>query len=157
MAAGKTYEPIQSINASGSSTVTFSSIPGTYTDLQIVLSGIYSGTTYGYFSINGSTASISWTRMLSYSGGVLSDRGTNDGASLNNTGFSTTTIDLLNYSNTTSQKSFLVKESTGSAGLGWYIYKWANTAAITSLSITAQSSGTFASGTTITMYGIKAA
>ena len=53
-----TYQPIASVTlSSAQSSVTFSGIPQTYTDLVVVVSGYYSGTTYGSFQLNGDSNS----------------------------------------------------------------------------------------------------
>jgi len=60
MAAGATYEPIATTTVSGSSTstVTFSSISGTYTDL-VIIGNLGSQTTnaFPYLQFNGDTGS----------------------------------------------------------------------------------------------------
>ncbi len=161
MAAGATYEPIATITSTGQATVTFNSITGSYTDLRLVVNGYYSGTTYGTISINGSSSSLSWTRLLGYSGGPLGDRATGAGGadmlSLNNTNAGNCEFDFLNYSNSTTYKTFLLNENAGTGSVGRYVCLWSNTSPITSISFTAKSSGTFVSGTTFTLYGISAA
>lgn len=161
MAAGVTYTPIASVTSAGQATVSFTSIPSTYTDLVITVSGAYSGTTYADFTFNSDTASnYSYTRLLAYSGGLLSDRQTGaagrDGFSLGSTS-ATIVASIQNYSTTTNYKTMLMRENADSSGVGAYAYLWRSTSAITRIDITAKSSGTFVSGSIVTIYGIAAA
>jgi hypothetical protein len=154
-----TYEPIATTTLStATASVTFSSISGTYTDLVVVINGLYSGTTYGKFTFNSDTtaSNYSYTRMLGYSGGVLSDRsGGTDGISLGSTR-GTWIAHIQNYANSTTYKTVLARENAAGTGVGAYVYLWRNTAAITSVTFTGVS-GNFDSTTTFTLYGIKAA
>ena len=157
MAAGATYEPIASVTSTGQTTISFNSIPQTYTDLVLIGNGAYSGTTYGSFKFNNVTGSTSYTRFLGYSTTAISDRdATSDGFSLGATRGSVI-ANIQNYSSTSIQKIMLLRENTHADGLGVYVYLWRNTAAITQIDITAKASGTFISGSMFTLYGIKAA
>jgi hypothetical protein len=161
MPAGKTYEPIASVTSTGQATISFTSIPSTYTDLVLVVNGAYSGTTYGSFTFNSDTNNnYSYTRLLAYSGGLISDYNTGaagrDGFSLDTTAGSVIAT-IQNYANTTTFKTMLMRENNAAAGVAAYAYLWRSTAAITSIAITAKSSGTFVSGSTAVLYGIKAA
>ena len=155
-----TYEPIATTTlGTATASVTFSSISGSYTDLVIVINGLYSGTTYGRFDFNSDTtySNYSYTRLLGFSGGtVLADRaGGTDGISLGSSR-GTWIAHINNYSNSTTFKTMVAKEDTAAGGTGVYVYLWRNTAAITSLTFTGVS-GNFASTTNFTLYGIKAA
>jgi hypothetical protein len=167
-----TYEPISTTTlGSAQGSVTFSSISGSYTDLVLVVSG-YVATSDGAVPVlqfNGDTAT-------NYSGTFLSANGTTARSDRNTTiasswisyspGFSTTsanvsvvTAHIQNYSNTTTFKSVLgrMNSSLGNyAGVGASIGMWRSTAAITSV-LVGLSAGTYATGTTFTLYGIKAA
>lgn len=158
MAAGATYEPIETVSASGMTTVTFSSIASSWTDLVLVITGVYSGTTYASFKFNNDSGSnYSWTRILGLGSSVFSDRdSTSDGINLGSSR-GITIFNIQNYSNTTTYKTALVRENAADSHTGAYIYLWRNTAAITSISITPKSSATWASGSTLTLYGIAAA
>lgn len=173
MAAAQTYEPIQTTTLANSTTgtVTLSSIPSTYTDLRIVVSNyksvqanqtlqiqynsITSGYSYVYINGNGSTASSSK---------VNSNPTINVGATA---GTSTTvpvmvTIDIMNYANTSTYKTALIRyscERNGSGEVDAIVGLCSNTAAISSITFGMNSdpSSYFASGTVFTIYGIKAA
>ena len=161
MAAGATYVSIASNTLSSSAaSVTFSSIPGTYTDLVVVVAGTFTtGSTNNVnFQFNGDTASnYSFLRLLGNGSAASSYRASDveiDIGLLSSTAQSTTVANIQNYSNTTTYKTAIGRGNTPEyvqASLG----AWRNTAAITSVTIL--SAATFASGTTFSLYGIAAA
>lgn len=173
MAAGRTYTPIatQKLN-SASSTVTFSSIPSTYTDLVLIINGGNSvaGAEY-WLQFNSDTGS-------SYSTTVLEGNGTTTGSSritntyptkgivsaINLVGVATQGMfiaNIQNYANTTTYKSCLMR-LTAQDGLSSYqgtvaaVGLWQSTSAINSITINTVGAN-MNPGTTITLYGIAAA
>lgn len=160
----KTYEPIATQTASGSSSsITFSSIPQTYTDLVIVKNGGNTAVSNSRFQFNGDTGNnYSQTGLYGNGSSVGSYRDTNVGAVVidyfNSSGLqSMTVIQVLNYTNTTTNKSGIYRRNdTYNSVLAnaWY---WRSTAAITSITFSVIASGNFDSTTTFTLYGIKAA
>lgn len=164
-----TYEPIASTTlGSTTGTITFSSIPSTYTDLRIVLVATSSTSSTTEFRFNGSSASIySYTRLLGT--GTAAASGGNSTATttyINPYGISSTqpsmaTVDIFSYAGSTN-KTALSSSSNDINAAGGYVIRgvhlWQSTAAITSVSLLADTgSGTFNVGTTATLYGIKAA
>lgn len=156
-----TYEPIATTTLTTSGTITFSSIPSTYTDLVLVtrlaMSGgsdldvrlngdtgnNYSfGTVYGTGSVTGGShsANLSFMRLdyYGYIGEVIGQ--------INIANFQ-------NYSNTSIQKTVIALGTNASNGVAANVCLWRNTSAINSISIL----GTCSSGSTATLYGIKAA
>jgi hypothetical protein len=169
MPAGNTYTQIASTTlGSASSLVTFSSIPGTYTDLVLVGSIQMSDNTSFYIRCNSDTTNKYSATLLSGDGSAASserfsqtDLGGNGIYTKGNT-FPTSTSfgvgiwNFQNYSNTTTNKTILSR--VGSAGLGTraIVNLYASTSAITQLDIR-PFSGTMAVGTTFNLYGIAAA
>jgi hypothetical protein len=174
-----TYEPISTTTVSGTSTysVTFSSIPSTYTDLVVVANSYWSNQDAVGLTFNGDTgANYSVTQLVSTSGdSITSDRqtaknnifvgrfGTNvaDGTNTANPlTYGTVLINVLNYANTTTNKTALSKISNYSRppySTGITVGLWRSTAAITSLTITTDGVSYIMAGSTFTLYGIKAA
>ena len=160
-----TYTLIAS-NTLGSSaaSVTFSSIPSTYTDLVLVVNG-YQVTT-GYFDIqvgNGSVdtaGNYSHTRLIGYSGGVLSDRSSNVSnfvqPTIGTAERGTVLINFLDYANTTTYKTAIHRNNEGGLGVGVEVGLWRSTAAINQIKISGGSGSNFASGSTFKLYGIEA-
>jgi hypothetical protein len=163
-----TYDKIATTTlGSSSSLVTFSSIPGTYTDLVLVGSIQCENTSF-YIRCNSDTSNKYSATLLSGDGSTASssrftqtDLGGNGIYTPGNTFPSATSFgvgiwNFLNYSNTTTNKTILSR--VGSAGLSTrsIVNLYASTSAITQLDIR-PFSGTMATGTSFTLYGIKAA
>lgn len=159
-----TYEPIATQTASGStSSITFSSIPQTYTDLLIVKNGGNTAISNSRFQFNGDTGNnYSQTGLFGSGSSTSSYRDTNVGAVVIDY-FSTsnlrsmTLIHLLDYSNSTTFKSGLYRRSDTYNGVLANAWLWCSTSAITSVTFSVIASGNFDSTTTFTLYGIKAA
>lgn len=160
-----TYEPITSttVGGSGTSTITFNSIPATYTDLRLVATGYLATGADGLIvTINGDTNSnYSWTYLFGDGSSASSSRGSNLNATARigyfGTSQGTLKTDLMNYSNTTTYKTWLNRSSIANWGDITIVGLWRSTSAINSLSITSATSYTIQAGATFTLYGIKAA
>jgi hypothetical protein len=155
-----TYEPIatQTLGSTATS-VTFSSITGTYTDLVLIFGG--KGSTGGNvtFQFNSDTGS-NYSSTIIYGDGSSagSVRGSNQ-TSMNigstGTDISTDTFSIMNYSNSTTYKTVLGRYSRADE-VGSKVGLWRSTSAITSI-VVGVSGGNFSIGSTFTLYGIKAA
>ena len=153
-----TYIPIatNTLTATAASVV-FSNIPQTYTDLVV---SIYTPTGGDLnFRINGDTgANYSNTVIYAYSA-FGSTRTSNSTSSYLNYGSNSGgyfgLLQFNNYSNTTTNKVSLLRDTAGGAITDMMVGLYRSTAAITSL--TFNPPGTFAAGSTFTIYGIKAA
>jgi hypothetical protein len=170
-----TYDSIATFTlASETSTITFSSIPGTYTDLRLVLFGIKPSATNSaaLVRVNGDATSTnySYVTMTGFAGG-------SSPSTINNTssgclliiGFDALvgsypkggTLDIFNYANTSMYKTALnVEMSDRGGGSGRTVrsaQSWKSTSAITSLQIYDGSGRNFGVGTVATLFGIKAA
>jgi hypothetical protein len=158
-----TYEKIATTTlGSASATITFSSITGTYTDLVLILSAKAIANMDCFIRLNGDSGSnYSLTRLSGNGTSASSDRYANqtkgygdiDGY-INTTNFNVEIIQFMNYSNTTTYKTFLSRASTAGNGVDAIVNLWRNTAAITSIELSGSSN--YATGTTATLYGIKA-
>lgn len=150
-----TYEPIATTTASGA--VTFSSIPSTYTDLiLIVKNSSASGGINNTIRVNGDTGTnYSSTQVYASSGAPGSLRTSNASSSWGGIGGadSITIIQFMNYSNTTTYKTWIGRGSGPNNYITMDVDLWRSTAAINSIYI---DSGA-AAGSTFTLYGVKAA
>jgi hypothetical protein len=167
-----TYIPLYTTTLASAGTVTFSSIPNTYTDLVLVISdavSIATNTPGACISFNSDTASnYSSTHLEGTGTSALSNRQTNQsninsgyniGLSSSSTQPATIIINIMNYANTTTYKTILSRnaQTAGAApGTGATVGLWRSTAAINSMAITAQT-GNFAIGTTFSLYGVASA
>lgn len=166
MAASKTYEPIATNTVSGSSTtsVVFSSISGSYTDLVIVLNAkVASGTASVRLRFNSDTGSnYSWTTVSGNGSAAYSTRTTSttsgrlDEFGYLNTEWSVDVVNVLNYSNASTYKTVLSRCNNPSIGTDLTVNLWRSTAAITSIELYVGASN-FVAGSTFTLYGITAA
>lgn len=152
-----TYEPISTQTVTGVSSVSFTSIPATYTDLKIVFVG-YNDAPLMRIDFNGaSTGNV--TFLMSNSTSALSaGYGTPylyvlaPGANA----YFSIIVNVMNYTSTNTWKPWLVHSDIthGSGGISLGAGNWQSTAAINRVDISTTSltmSGTF------TIYGIKAA
>lgn len=148
--------------SSATASVTFSSIPQTYTDLIIVCNGSPASGASGLITINNDTGSnYSYTFLTGYSGGVASGGTTNTDPA--NTFFGGNIIGIgansvwqlhfNNYSNTTTNKTVLSRLANN-VGNDATVLLYRSTAAITSIKLQPQSSINWNSGSTFTLYGI---
>jgi hypothetical protein len=154
--------------ASSAASVTFSSIPATYTDLVVRSSVRWDDAGYASLELrlNGSTTNDSSTELYVYdvtnSGSsrytTLSFGGTISGTGTSNT-FSSNELYIPNYAGSTNKPSSLMAFAENNSGTtGTYISAtanlWSNTAAVTSI-ILAISSGNIVAGSSFYLYGLK--
>jgi hypothetical protein len=158
-----TYEPIATTTlGSAAASITFSSIASSWTDLRIsfVIAGGSGTNAVGVRFNSDSTTSYSRTSILADGSTATSARNTTTRisypAALGATYPEFFTMDIFSYTGSTF-KTVLGVQSADRNGTGYtgsLVGLWSNTAAITAIEIY-QSGGTFAAGTTATLYGIK--
>ena len=160
MAAGATYVPISTQVLSGTATtVTFSSIPSTYTDLRLVINAGMTGVGYAYLYFNGDTAAnYSRTEVFGSGTTTASSRFANlIPVTLDTTlGSTSNIIDIFNYTNASILKPIQYKFASSGLSLNGSGL-WRSTSAITSLSVVGYSTTTFTVGSVFTLYGIASA
>ncbi len=162
-----TYEPIATTTASGStSSITFSSISSAYTDLVLVsnLGTVGGGDAY-IMQVNGDTgANYSRTYLSGNGSSTYSGRNTgetwinlqNQDNPTSNAGAYVQISHFMNYANTTTYKTVIGRSNQGGSGTTAAVGLWRSTSAINSITMRTVSTN-FASGSTFTLYGIKAA
>jgi hypothetical protein len=156
-----TYTPLATVTlGSSASSVTFSSIPATYRDLIVVIDA---KTTTGTFAFggrfNGDTGSnYSRVRMGGNGSTAYSSADTFSYFRLT----SSDTPDngmriaqIMDYSATDKHKTVLVRDNVAGNNVAAIANRWANTAAVTSLAAICDG-GTFATGSTFSLYGVIA-
>lgn len=160
MPAGTTYDSIATVTlGSNTNTVSFSSISASYTDLILIM---YCKNSVGlagtYLRVNSDTGT-NYARTVLGGNGSSAFGGTNSGfsyfdAMYMSSSFGTCIVHFLNYSNTTTFKTFLSNsggaETNANAGL------WRSTSAINAISLQ-PSAGDYATGSRFALYGITAA
>ena len=150
---------------SAASSITFSSIPSTYTDLRVVLVGTTSANTYCKLQFNSDTAanySATWivgdgTSAASYN---IQDNWINItyGVGLKSATPTTNMFNVFSYAGSTYKTTLgeNVGDLNGSGAVGRFVGLWRSTSAINRIDLSL-GTGNFATGTTATLYGIKAA
>jgi hypothetical protein len=152
------------VGGAGQSSIDFSSIPSTYTDLVLKVSVRWSNAGPDGFNIsfNGSTSSFT-CRFLEGSGSAAtSSTGTRLIGGLEGTGYTANTfgsvdVYIPNYAGSTnkSYSSDSVTENNATQAFSQIIAGiWANTAAINQITL-APSSGTFVQYSTAYLYGVS--
>ena len=154
---------------SAAATITFSSIPSTYTDLVFIIQLASTSSNTLFYRFNGNTGTNYSTTRLSGSGtSALSDRSLNSTfGSLTNYAYPTTTIGntmaiftVMNYSNSTTNKTSLARSDAAGAGTDAVVNLWRQTSVINEVSFSTNGFGAgtpISANSTITLYGIKAA
>ncbi len=152
--------------SSDTTNITFSSIPSTYKDLHLryVAKNINSGITDVGLTFNGDGASnYSKSWIFTFDGGGPYESGNDSSISLGYTAGNDTAvygaalIDIPDYAVTTKNKTITYltgneKSSGNTTTLVIGAGQWKSTAAISSITL---SCGTFATGSTFELYGIK--
>ncbi len=158
-----TYDKIAAYTVpSAASSYTFSSIPSTYTDLVLIMSATSnSGTIDSFIRFNGDTGSnYSWTELSGNGSAAASSRFSSQtyiyAFNQYTASASPIIINVQNYANITTNKTALIRGNNAGNYLTAAVGLWRSTAAINSLGIIS-SAGSFAAGSTFTLYGIKAA
>jgi hypothetical protein len=152
--------------ATDTTTVTFTAIPNTYTDLRLLISirnndgDAFDGV---YMSLNGSTSNFTGRYIQGLgsgspgTGSIARYIGVGNGAAVSANTFSNFDVYFPNYasSNYKGFSSDAVTENNASLSFAeLHAGVWSNTAAITSISV-AFSSGPCITGSTFYLYGIK--
>lgn len=153
------------VGSAGAASITFSSIPQTFTDLLVIHSIRKSDTSGSIIrlDLNGSSSNFTYRSLLGDGSTAASFSGSTGIAGYANFSnytantFSSSSTYLPNYTGSTN-KSFsvdTVMESNVSSGPNQLILAglWSNTAAITTLSLTA-ASGNWVENSTASLYGI---
>jgi hypothetical protein len=168
--AAPTYVKLASYTfTSTTDDIVFNDIPQGYTDLVLVVSDIAaanpdssvvlyfndSSSSYSFNTIYGNGTSAVGYRLANQVAGYISTA-----IGLNTTSPAIFTTHILNYSNNTTYKSFLCRSGAVGGtypGVELAAGLWRNTSPITKIQVSGYSSMTVAAGSTMNLYGIKAA
>jgi hypothetical protein len=145
--------------ATSSVTLDLTGVSG-YTDLVLVVEGIATANSTSSLSLqfNGDTASnYSGTRLSGNGSTASSDRYSSStvmgGGLITSSVRFNNIINIQNYSNTTTFKTVLFRSNVSDSLVRTSVNLWRSTAAITQIDVLATAT-TFASGTTLSLYGI---
>lgn len=167
-----TYEPIATQTlSSNTGIVTFSSIPQTYTDLVFVVSARVTSATYDISAIrvNSVTAGYSKTYIEGSGASTTSGSGSSEislrAGYLPGTNYtsqySADVYHFMNYTNTTKYKTVLCRCNSYNTSTNFNMQLQGSaiptTSAITQITIQTANGANLATGSTFSLYGIKAA
>lgn len=162
-----TYEKIATTTLGSGGTVTFSSIPSTYTDIVLISSAKNSSGSAGTYQIVlNSDTGTNYSAIYLLGNGIAASSGKFTSASVlytsrstgsSSTEFSPGVVHFMNYANTTTYKTIISRGNEASATAAAFINLWRSTSAITSINLQQPGGGNFAAGSSFTLYGIKAA
>jgi hypothetical protein len=161
-----TNKPLQTITlTSNVSSVTFSGIDQSYTDLIFTYVGTVSANQQVTFRFNGSSSSYySFNRFVGDGSAISSDKSNNASSIYISAGavanLSNAIYHINGYSNTTTYKPFIGRWNNPGANLSeiqglWRGSTGSSTEAITSITVDTLTSDTFLAGSTFSLYGIK--
>jgi hypothetical protein len=168
-----TYEPISTVTTTGTpSTIDFTSIPQTYTDLVLVFVNTGVAGVVGVRTRFNNDSSAIYDKMLVYGQNSSVNRAQQSNQTYYNAiasglhEFAESWINISGYSNTNTFTTLLSRlTGTGDASNSWSTRdtrswfdtgRWRSTAAVTSINLSPES-GNFAVGTIVTLFGIKKA
>ena len=166
MTAGSTYTPIATATATGSqNTITFSSIPSTYTDLILVTQIAFGvdSVSIGMILNSDTSANYSYTYLLGNGSAASSGRSSNltTGIAFGYVATAGQTtisnVNIQNYTSTTAYKAVLNRDNNAGNRAQFSSQIWRSTAVINRLDLITSSGNNYNSGSTFTLYGIAAA
>lgn len=170
MPAGNTYDAIatQTVSGTSTSTIDFSSISASYTDLVLVSSAAISASGFslsvrvGTANAPDTSSNYSRTYLIGTGSAAVSGGDTNstkvdlNGSSYTSGTPSVAITNFMNYSNTTTNKTILSRSGGAGDSLEAEVFMYRNTSALNFIRVYV-SSGYIYTGSTFTLYGIKAA
>lgn len=167
MPAGSTYSTIATTTlGSSTNTVTFSSIPSTYTDLILVtwVNPTSGGNAFKmYFNSDNAGTTYSQTYIVGNGSTITSVRNVNEPNcrffdNPNPTANVLLITHIMSYANTNVFKTVLSRNNAAASSVEANVNLWRSTAAINSLTVFFDTStNPMLSGSTFTLYGISAA
>lgn len=164
-----TYKKIASVTvgSGGAASMEFTSIPSTYTDLIVKISGRMARATNGgsvVLSLNGSTSNFTYRSVYGQGSSAVSTNGSTGligfapGANDTASTFGNMEIYIPNYAGSTNKSVSVDSVSENNATEGYdalYAVLWSNTAAITSLNVKDNGASNWVQYSTATLYGIS--
>jgi hypothetical protein len=163
-----TYEPIATQTLASTSTlITFSSVPSTYTDLQIIVlcQGDVASALNVLLNNDNTAGNYSWLKMIG-NGSAAQSANNNSRGNLSfgidngiptSTSFALCLINLFSYTSTDKFKSVIGQWSSNSE-TETTTQLWKSTSAVNRVDLRiGGGTANFSVGTTVTLYGIKAA
>jgi len=148
--------------SSAASSVTFTGIPQNFTDLVIVISPTLTVTEDLHMRFNGDTGSdYSFTALSGSGSAAFSARASTQTllrysyiTDAPTAGGTQSIININNYSNTTTNKTILIRTGAAADGVEAIVGLWRDTSAINQITLFLSGSGQYNTGSTFNLYGI---
>jgi hypothetical protein len=176
--SASSYESIATVTvgSGGTSTITFSSIPATFTHLQLRATAKSNRSSFGFehflTTVNSDTTYTNYRTHFVYGDGSAAIAGNEqpnpptlggffggtDGNAARANMFGVSVIDFIDYTNTNKNKTVKTFAGEDSNGAGFVILQsglWVNTAAINSITISPQYGTLWSLYSSFALYGIK--
>lgn len=163
-----TYEPIATTTlGSNTASVEFTGISQAYTDLILVCNAKNQGG--ANYNLYGQVGNGSYDTGSNYSATYLGGQGSSAYSGrdtsatqmrlslFSNSNFTPSIIQFQNYSNTSTYKTVISRGSDAGGNVMAIVNLWRSTSAINRIKVFAELSADLSSGSTFTLYGIKAA
>lgn len=157
-----TYEPITTTTlGSDTASITYSSL-GSYTDIVIVANAALSATADLSIRFNGDTGA-NYSMTLLKGNGTTTEGYRETNTTSSRIGQCVTSprgayvLNIYNYANSNVYKTTVSRDNLPTSNASSWVSTWRNTAAITSITLFGNGSSNLKSGSTFTLYGIKAA
>jgi hypothetical protein len=153
-----TYTALATVTLGGSDQdITFASIPGTYRDLILVVEGTSNVSSNAFLQFNGDTTSGNYSNLFANSDGSTTSSGVSATGTyiggIYGSNRSINIIQVMDYSATDKHKTRLSRMSVAGAEVSMIASRWANTAAVTSMTFTL-AGNTMSTGAILSLYGI---
>jgi hypothetical protein len=155
------------VGSGGASSIDFTSIPSTFTDLQLVFTARNTGSSnvFTQLTFNGNTSSYSYRGLYGSGSAASSFNGSGayiyvgdmDLSTYTANTFSSESVYIPNYAGSTNKSVSIdsVNENNATAAAAYFVAGlWSNTAAINQITLT-PGGGSYAQYSTATLYGIK--
>lgn len=147
---------------SAAASVTFSSIPATYTDLMLVFNGTCTTGVVGLvLRFNSDTSTNYSYTILSGDGSTASSLRSSNQTTMQVAGMTSSSPSMMvasiqDYSNATTFKTVLSRQASATLETRAYVGLWRATPAAISTILVSTSTSTFIAGSTFRLYGIEA-
>jgi hypothetical protein len=148
------YIPLATVTLGGSDAdIVFTNIPALFKDLVVIFNGSISTSNNSPFYMNGDTTSGNYGRVSAWGTGSATGSGAFYGAIWSGSQ-NTVIYNFMDYCSTDKHKVALVRCNNAANEVSMQAIRWANTAAITSLTFLAGSGPTYTTGSTFSLYGV---
>lgn len=158
-----TYVALATTTLSGTdSQIDFSSIPATYRDLIVVVTGELDSANTPDVALRLNADSSNYSQVYMRGNGSTTSSGTYSAIYLNSASTWSSgrrynhIVQIMDYAQTDKHKTVLARGNWAGGDVNATASRWASTSAVNSVSVLVSGAGNFAIGSTFSLYGIEA-